>query len=111
MSAMFKVFPVEQGKYQFEFINSKGELMLVSPQFESQEVAEKVIQDVRVGSMISEQIATSKTPDGNFFFIIKDREGIAVAKSVLFDDEMTFNNGLHVVRDNACIADITYVDA
>jgi len=109
MSAMFKVFTVEEGRYQFEYLNGNGELMLVSPKFDTKEVAEKVIQDVRVGSMMSEQIASSKTASGEFFFIIKDREGIAVAKSVLFDDEMTFNNGLHSVRDNACIADITYV--
>ena len=108
MSAMFKVSPIEEGMYQFEFINSNGEPLMVSPQFANQELAEKVIQDVRVGSMMSEQISTAKTPEGKFFFMIKDREGIAVAKSVLFDDEMTFNNGLHSVRENACIADISY---
>ena len=109
MSAVFKISPDEEGFFQFEFVNSKGEIILLSPAFEQKEMAEKAIQDVRVGSLMSQNIAKAKTPDGGFFFMINDQSGTAVAKSILFDNEMLFNNALHSVREDACIADIAYV--
>jgi len=108
MTAIFKVSPDDEGFFQFEFINGKGELILLSAAFQAKDMAEKAIQDVRVGSLMSQNIAKGKTPDGAYFFLIKDQSGDPVAKSVLFDNELIFNNALHSVREDACIADITY---
>ena len=108
MPAIFKVLPSEENKYAFELIGSKGDVLLVSADFESRELAEKAIQDVRVGSLMSQQIAKAQTPSGGHFFMIKDNAGTPLVKSMLYDDEMLFNNALHTVRDIACIAEIRH---
>lgn len=108
MAAAFQVSSIEDGLFQFSFVNGKGEQVLISPEFENQSTAEEAIQAVRVGSLMSQQIAKGKTPDGEWFFMIRDSHGQVVAKSVLFSSEMIFDNALHNVRENACIAEITY---
>ncbi|TGD73516.1 DUF1508 domain-containing protein [Mangrovimicrobium sediminis] len=110
MSAVFRVAPVEEGFFQFQLLDANGEMLLVSPEFENREFAESAIQDVRVGSLMSQNIAKAKTPQGEFFFLIKDSHGAIVAKSELFDNEMRFDNALHSVRENACVAEIAYVN-
>ncbi|MYM63031.1 DUF1508 domain-containing protein [Pseudomaricurvus sp. HS19] len=106
MVAVFKVTSNADSQFQFEFVNTQGEVLLTSPEFTSQSDAEKAIQDVRVGSLMSQLIAKSTTADGEHFFIIKDNSGAPVARSMLFDNEMRFNNALHSVRESACIAGI-----
>ena len=108
MPAIFEVKSNAEGLYEFNFINSKGSLVLMSAMFENKEQAEQAIKDVRVGSLMSQQIAKGKTPDGDCFFVIKDTGGNIIAKSVLFDNEMVFDNALHSVKDNACVAEIKY---
>ncbi len=111
MSALFKVTPVEEGYYQFHLLNGKGEMLLISPEFENRDFIEKAIQEVRVGSLMSQQIAKAKTAKGEMFFLIKDSSGTVIAKSDLFDDEMRFDNALHSVKENACIAEIAFINA
>ena len=81
---------------------------MTSPSFEGREMIDKAIQDTRVGSMMSQFIAKGQTPEGGLFFLIKDNSGLPVARSILFSDEMLFNNALHTVRDDACIAAVDY---
>lgn len=107
MAAAFKLTTVDDGFYQFSFFNGQGEQILVSPEFESQLLAEQAIQAVRVGSLMSQQIARGQTPDGDWFFMISDGDGQVIAKSKLFNNEMTFDNALHNVRENACVAEVT----
>lgn len=105
---MASTFEIQQqdDKFQFFFINGSGETLLLSAEFPSKEEAERAIQDVRVGSMMSEMIAVGSVPEGDKFFVIKNQAGDVLVKSVLFDNEMVFNNALHSVRDNACIAQV-----
>ena len=110
MAAAFQISTVEDGFFQFSFVNDGGDSVLVSPEFENRELVEKAIQDVRVGSLMSQQIAKGKTPAGEWFFLIKDSSGKVIAKSILFDNEMIFDNALHNVRENACIAEMTFID-
>ena len=109
MGAKFYVSTVADGYYQFNYCNGRGENVLTSPEFESQAMAEKAIQDVRVGSLMSQNIAKGQTPAGEFFFLIKDGNGEVVARSALFNNEMLFDNALHNVRENACVAETTFV--
>lgn len=109
MAASFLIDSIEEGFFQFSYLNSKGERVLMSPQFETRSMVEKAIQDVRVGSLMSQQIAKGQTPEGEYFFLIKDNGGQVLAKSVLFDNEMSFDNALHNVRENACVAELKYV--
>lgn len=108
MPAVFEISQGENGFCQFSFIDSKGERLLMSDMYEDKALAEKAIQDVRVGSLMSQFIAKGKTPGGEMFFVVKDNSGEVIAKSVLFNDEMRFDNALHQLKDNACIAEITY---
>ncbi|MFV8816600.1 DUF1508 domain-containing protein [Haliea sp. E17] len=108
MAATFRITTADDGFYQFNYLNGQGESVLVSPEFENKSLLEKAIQEVRVGSLMSQQIAKGKTPGGEFFFMIKDSDGQVVAKSILFDTEMLFDNALHNVRENACLAELSF---
>ncbi|GAB2190380.1 DUF1508 domain-containing protein [Sessilibacter sp. MAH2] len=111
MAATFELKSTEDSGYQFELLNSNGEVLLISAEFEEKTTAEQAIQDVRVGSMMSEMISVGSGPAGEKFFIIKNKAGQPLVKSQLFADEMMFNNVLHSVRDSACIAAVQDLSA
>lgn len=110
MPAIFKLSQINN-QYQFEYVNGQGEVLLTSPLFNSQAEAETAIQSVRVGSLMSQQIGKSNTPTGDYMFMISDSSGVPVARSVPFSNEMQFNNALHNVRSDACIADVVLAAA
>lgn len=105
-SPIFELKTKADAGFHFEFFASGGEKLLLSAGFSSKEDAEKAIQEVRVGSMMSEMIAVGAGPNGSKFFVIKNQAGDVLVKSILFESEMIFNNALHSVRDNACVAEI-----
>lgn len=106
MPAIFEL-KSNDDQFYFHFLDGKGELILMSGEFEKKEDAEQAIKDVRVGSLMSNQIAAGKVPKGDSFFVIKDTAGDILVKSVLFNSQMVFDNALHAVKDNACIAEIS----
>jgi uncharacterized protein YegP (UPF0339 family) len=106
MAAIFELKSNDDNEYFFHFLNGKGELILMSGEYPDKEQAEQAIKDVRVGSLMSEQIAAGKVPDGDTFFVIKNAAGDILVKSILYGDQMVFDNALHTVKDNACVAEI-----
>lgn len=106
MSATFQIVQ-QEGSFSFNLMSAAGEAMLLGGEFGSREDTEKAIQDVRVGSLMSQQIAAGKVASGETFFVIKDTSGQIIAKSLLFDNQMKFDAALHNVKDNACVAEIT----
>lgn len=106
MSATFELKHNDDGQFYFHFLDSQGELLMMSGDYPAKEQAEQAIKDVRGGSLMSEQIAAGKVPAGDSFFVIKDTAGQVLVKSILFDSEMVFHNALHTVRDSACVAEI-----
>jgi uncharacterized protein YegP (UPF0339 family) len=106
MPATFELKSNEEGQFYFQFLDGRGELLMMSGEYPNKEEAEKAIKDVQVGSLMSEQIAAGKVPAGDTFFVIKDSAGDILVKSVLFDSRMVFDNALHAVKDSACIAEI-----
>ena len=106
MATSFELKSNDDGQFYFHFMKGE-ELLLMSSDYPDKQQAEQAIKDVQVGSLMSEQIAASKVPDGDMFFVIKDTAGDILVKSVLFNTRMLFDNALHAVRDNACVAEIT----
>lgn len=106
MPAVFELKTNDDGYYVFHFIDGKGEMLLMSGEYENKAEAEQAIKDVKVGSLMSEQIAAGQVPNGENFFVIKDARGQVLVKSILFDSRMVFDNALHAVKDNACVAEI-----
>lgn len=106
MTASFELNTNGDGGFYFHFLNGQGELLLMSGEYPDKQQAEQAIQDVKVGSLMSNQIAAGTVPDGDSFFVIKNSMGDILAKSVLFNSRMVFDNALHAVKDNACIAGI-----
>jgi uncharacterized protein YegP (UPF0339 family) len=107
MPAIFELKRNDDNQFYFHFLDSNGDLLLMSGEYAAREAAEQAIKDVRVGSLMGEQIASGKVPDGDSFFVIKNSAGDVVVKSILFDSQMVFDNAMHKVRDNACIAEIS----
>lgn len=106
MPATFELKTNDEKQYFFNFLNSKGELILMSGDYGNKEETLQAIKEVRTGSLMSHQIAASKVPEGDTFFVIKDTAGTIIVKSVLYNSNMAFDNALHTVKDNACIAEI-----
>ena len=106
MPATFELKTNDEKQYFFNFLNSKGEIVLMSGDYDNKEAAIQAIKEVRTGSLMTNQIAAGKVPDGDAFFVIKDTAGSIVVKSVLYSSTMVFDNALHVVKDNACVAEI-----
>lgn len=107
MPASFELKTNDDGQFYFHFLGAEGEVLMMSGEYADKQQAEQAIADVKVGSLMSNQIAAGQVPDGDSFFVIKDTAGDVLVKSVLFDSRMVFDNALHTVKDNACIADIT----
>ena len=106
MSATFELKTNDENQYLFNFLNSKGELILMSGDYDNKEEAVQAIKEVRTGSLMGNQIAASRVPEGDTFFVIKDSTGTIIVKSVLYNSAMMFDNALHTVKDNACVAEI-----
>ena len=106
MPATFELKTNEENQYIFHFLNSQGERILMSGDYGNKEEAMEAIKEVRTGSLMSNQIAAGKVPEGDTFFVIKDTAGNIIVKSVLYKSAMVFDNALHAVKDNACVAEI-----
>lgn len=107
MPASFELKSNDDGQFYFHFLDGQGELLMMSGEYSDKQQAEQAINDVKVGSLMSNQIAAGAVPDGDTFFVIKDTAGDVLVKSILFNSRMVFDNALHTVKDNACIAEIT----
>lgn len=105
MPAIFELKTNSESQYYFNFLNSNNELILMSGEYPQKDAAEKAISDVRVGSLMGHQIAAGEH-EGQSFFVIKDGTGNILVKSILFESQMVFDNALHSVKENACIAEI-----
>ncbi len=105
MTAIFEVKANDKQEYYFHLVDG-SDILLLSAEYPEKSEVEKAIADVRVGSLMGNQIAAGKTKAGETFFVIKDGSGQVIAKSILFSSQMLFDNALHSVKDNACVAEI-----
>jgi uncharacterized protein YegP (UPF0339 family) len=106
MPATFELKTNDENQYVFNFLNSEGELIMMSGDYDNKTAAMQAIKEVRTGSLMSNQIAAGKVPAGDTFFVIKDAAGAIIFKSILFQSTMVFDNALHSVKDSACIAEV-----
>lgn len=109
MPAIFQLSSTDTGQYRFELRDNEGECLLLSDNYADVAAAELAIQDVRVGSLMNEQISKGQTDEGKEFFVIKNSSGSIIAKSALYENDMQFANALHQVKDNACVAEIVQI--
>jgi len=105
MSANFVVKQDENQEYFFNFLNGEDEVILLSANYPDKESTEAAIKDVQLNSLMSQQLAAGKTPEGEMFFVIKGSDDNVLVKSTLYTDRMIMDNALHCVKDNACIAE------
>lgn len=106
MPATFELKCNDDSQYFFNFLDSTSELLLMSGGFKEKSEAEQAIKDVKLGSLMNEHIAAGQAKEGGSFFVIKNSNGDVLVKSILFENQMLFDNGLHSVKDNACVAEI-----
>lgn len=106
MSVSFVLQQDVNKEFFFNFLDSNDEIVLISATYPAKEEAEAAIKDVQTNSLISQFLAAGKTPNEEMFFVIKDKDGGVLVKSSLYTSSMKFDNALHLVKDNACIAEI-----
>lgn len=96
----------EKGTFRFSYITGTGEELMQSPTFSSKAELDQAVSDLRLGSMMSERISVVLGDDGRKYFQIENLRGQSISRSIGFDSEMLFNNALHSVRTDACVAQI-----
>ncbi len=106
MPTSFELRRNDEEQFYFHLVDDKGELLLMSGEYPQKEAAEKAIKAVQVGSLTANQIAAGRVAAGDAFFVIKDSSGDTLVKSVLFDSRTKFDQALHTVKDNTCIAEV-----
>ena len=106
MASNFVLKKNEDGEIYFQFLDDAGELVLISGCYPDKDSAESAIKEVKLNSLMSQQLAAARTPDGGQFFLIKDDNGDVLVKSALYDSRMSMDNALHLVKDNACVAEV-----
>ena len=107
MSTRFLLTSDEGSRFFVNLVDAEGELLLIGGTYADRTEAEQAIKDIRVGTLMSNQIGASKTPKGETFFYIKNTAGQVIAKSQLFESAMLFDNALHKVKDNTCVAELS----
>ena len=105
-SSCFILNKSEDGDIYFNFLNSEGDIVLISGFYDEKSMAEEAIDDVKKNSLISQQLAAGRTKDGGQFFVIKGSNGDILVKSALYTSQMVMDNALHCVKDNACVAEV-----
>lgn len=111
MSSSFVLKQDLNNEYYFQFLDANNELVLISGRYADKSSAESAIKDVQLNSLMSQQLAGGKTPEGEMFFVIKGMDGEILVKSALYTSQMKMDNALHCVKDNACIADTVDLSA
>lgn len=106
MASNFVLKQNDNGEIYFNFLNSDGEVVLISGEYPDKALAEEAIKDLKVNSLMSQQLAAGKTKDGAQFFVIKGTNGDVLVKSALYTSQMVMDNALHCVKDNVCIAEV-----
>jgi uncharacterized protein YegP (UPF0339 family) len=106
MGSSFILKQNDEGEVYFNFLNKDGEVVLISGEYPDKAMAEAAIQDVKVNSLMSQQLAAGKTKDGGQFFVIKGTNGDILVKSAIYTSQMVMDNALHCVKDNVCIAEV-----
>jgi len=106
MASSFVLKQNDDGEIYFNFLNSDGEVILISGEYPDRNTAEEAIKDVKLNSLMSQQLAAGKTRDGEQFFVIKGSMGDILVKSALFTSQMVMDNALHCVKDNVCVAEV-----
>jgi uncharacterized protein YegP (UPF0339 family) len=109
MQSRFLIKQNDAQEFFFNFVNQDNEVILLSANYPDMASAKKAIEDVKLNSLMSQQLAAGKTPNGEQFFAIKGSDGSVVTKSVLYTSQMLMDNALHCVKDNACVAEIDEV--
>jgi uncharacterized protein YegP (UPF0339 family) len=71
MPATFELKTNDENQYLFNFLNSKGELIMMSGDYANKEEAMQAIKEVRTGSLMGNQIAAIKIPEGDTFLSSK----------------------------------------
>ena len=105
MSASFILKQDLNNEYFFNFLDGEEETVLISGNYPDKTSAEEAIKDVKLNSLMSQQLAGGKTPNGEMFFVIKGSDGHVLVKSALYSSQMKMDNALHCVKDNACVAE------
>ena len=105
MPSRFLIKQTDNNEYFFNFVDSAGEIILISGHYPDKSLIDEAIKEVKVNSLMSQQLAAGRTADGGQFFVIKGTDGNVLVKSVLYTSQMLMDNALHCVKDNACIAE------
>jgi len=106
MASSFVLKQNDDGEIYFNFLDKDGEVILISGNYADKNSAEEAIKDLKVNSLMSQQLAAGRTKDGGQFFVIKGTDGDILVKSALYTSQMVMDNALHCVKDNVCVAEV-----
>ena len=99
---MYKIERSNPGNvFNFLLLAEHGHTLLKSNAFDSIEAVEKEIESVQVNALNMSRYERKTTPDGKFYFNLKNANGSILGKSQMYSSEAGMENGILAVKTNS----------
>ena len=99
---MYKIERSNSGNvFNFLLLAEHGHILLKSIAFDSIETAEKEIESVKVNALNMSRYERKTTPEGKFYFNLKNANGVILGQSQMYSSEAGMENGILAVKNNS----------
>ena len=105
MSARFLMTSDETNRFFVNLVDAKGELLLIGGTYSGRDEAEAAVKRNTRRYTHEQSNRRQQNPSGDTFSILKPQRP-GHRQSQLFTSAMAFDNALHQVKDNTCIAEL-----
>ncbi len=106
----FIVAKRKNGEFQFYLKAGNGLIILTSEGFSSKNECLNGIESVRRNSMDESKFEKQTSPNGQFYFHLRAKDGHIIGSSLMYESEDSVKNGIISVEMNAPDADIEDLD-
>lgn len=94
------------GQYYFNLLASNGQVILSSEPYITDTQRNNGIYSVHVHAFDSVRFEKRISPDGKYYFIVKDPDDHVIGKSIFYASEAGRDNGIESVKNNARDAEV-----
>ena len=97
-----------RGHYSFTLHAPNGQLLLTSPSFTDKDTALQGINLTRYRARHNENFEVCGTEDGKFYMLLKDKKGMVLGQSKIFDDLESLEKGMNSIK--GCVRGTRFQD-
>lgn len=100
MAGKFELKTAANGQVMFNLKAGNGEIILTSELYAAKSSALNGIGSVKNNSSSDANFERKKSAKGDFFFVLKARNGQSIGKSEMYSSEAAMENGIKSVMKN-----------